>query len=395
MTGVGLGDSRQKLFFLPRRTPTSSPPSSARSSASSGVARSSWPTPPGLARRAHRLSRRDDHGTYLAFGMTMLLALQALINLGVAMGQLPTKGLTLPFISYGGSSLIVDLAAIGVLLSVSRTAKGKPAPRGRPFAHDRGGGTGGHVFPGIAVADALAAACATSTCAGWAPRAASRRGCCPTTPWRFEAMELTGLNGVRGRALSPPSASSPGRARVAYNLLRSNRPHAVLGVGGYAGGPSRPWPRRWHPAAVLEPNAIPGLTNRLLARFVRRAFVTHEETLGAFPRGVAEVTGSPVRRGFLKRMGSDVPTDAPLHVLVVGGSQGARAINAVVPDGRGRARVAGTARHGDAPDRRGEPRRGGRALRGAGGRGRGAGPSSTTSPRRWSARRCWCAARAR
>jgi cell division protein FtsW len=62
----------------------------------------------------------DDYGTYLAFGLSTLFALQALINLAVAMSLLPTKGLTLPFISYGGSSLLVNAMAAGVLLNVSR-----------------------------------------------------------------------------------------------------------------------------------------------------------------------------------------------------------------------------------------------------------------------------------
>ena len=65
----------------------------------------------------------DDYGTYLAFGLSTLFALQALINLAVAMSLLPTKGLTLPFISYGGSSLLVNAMAAGVLLNVSRHVK--------------------------------------------------------------------------------------------------------------------------------------------------------------------------------------------------------------------------------------------------------------------------------
>lgn len=196
-----------------------------------------------------------------------------------------------------------------------------------------GGGTGGHVFPGIAVADALARRVRDLDVLWVGTQRGIEARVLPTTPWRFEAMELSGLNGVRGRALLTALGKLPRAGARAYELLRGNRPHAVLGVGGYAGGPLTAMAAALGvPTAVLEPNAIPGLTNRMLARFVRRAFVTHEETLGAFPRGVAEVTGSPVRRGFLKRMGSDVPTDAPLHVLVVGGSQGARAINAVVPD---------------------------------------------------------------
>ena len=62
----------------------------------------------------------DEYGSYIAFGISLLLGVQALVNLGVAMAILPTKGLTLPFVSYGGSSLLVNGAAMGVLLSVSR-----------------------------------------------------------------------------------------------------------------------------------------------------------------------------------------------------------------------------------------------------------------------------------
>lgn len=78
------------------------------------------------------LQARDDYGMYLAFGISALFGVQALINLGVAMAMLPTKGLTLPFVSYGGSSLLVSAAAMGVLLSVSRGDEERAAPRRSP-----------------------------------------------------------------------------------------------------------------------------------------------------------------------------------------------------------------------------------------------------------------------
>ncbi len=62
----------------------------------------------------------------LAAGITASLTLQALINLGVASGALPTKGLPLPFVSYGGSSLLVSMTMVGVLAGVMRTRKGGP-----------------------------------------------------------------------------------------------------------------------------------------------------------------------------------------------------------------------------------------------------------------------------
>ncbi len=66
------------------------------------------------------LRAADDYGSFLAFGIATLFGVQALTNLCVAMAILPTKGLTLPLISYGGSSLLVNAAAVGVVLSISR-----------------------------------------------------------------------------------------------------------------------------------------------------------------------------------------------------------------------------------------------------------------------------------
>ena len=207
-----------------------------------------------------------------------------------------------------------------------------------------GGGTGGHVFPGIAVADALdrrtrdLSVCWVGTSRGIEARVL------PTTPWRFEPMELSGLNGVRGKKLVEALAKLPPAAAQAWRVLRRERPHVVLGVGGYAGGPIVAMAAAMRiPTAVLEPNAVPGMTNRILSRVVKRAFVTHEETLSAFPAGVGVVTGSPVRRAFLARMASAVPVGGDVSVLVLGGSQGARAINAVMPEAVAKLRAGGLA----------------------------------------------------
>jgi cell division protein FtsW len=77
------------------------------------------------------LEAADDYGTYIAFGLSALISVQVLLNLSVAMAILPTKGLTLPFISYGGSSLLVSAGAIGILLNVSRHRPVTVADEGR------------------------------------------------------------------------------------------------------------------------------------------------------------------------------------------------------------------------------------------------------------------------
>ncbi len=119
--GAGLGGSRQKLFYLPE-------PHTDFILSVLGEEFGFWGVSLVLGLfmlliwRGVRvaLSARDLFGTYLALGATMVIGLQAFVNAGVVMGLLPTKGLTLPFISYGGSSLVVNFACVGLLLSVAR-----------------------------------------------------------------------------------------------------------------------------------------------------------------------------------------------------------------------------------------------------------------------------------
>jgi cell division protein FtsW len=121
LQGTSLGESRQKLFFLPEPhtdfifsvvSEELGLLGSAAVIALFGIL--FWR---GVKAAA---GAPDRGGYYLAMGLTLLLVLQAMINIGVALGCLPTKGVPLPFLSYGGSSLVVNLFALGLLLNVSQ-----------------------------------------------------------------------------------------------------------------------------------------------------------------------------------------------------------------------------------------------------------------------------------
>ncbi len=194
------------------------------------------------------------------------------------------------------------------------------------------GGTGGHVFPGLAVAAELKARKRDVVWLG------TQRGLeARLVPQHGIEIEWITIAGVRGRGVWA-WASAPFRLASAVvealGALRRRRPSAVLGMGGFVAGPGgiAAWLTR-RPLLVHEQNSVAGTTNRLLAPLATRVF---EAFPGSFPRRVrAELVGNPVRRSLTPeqppRQRLLARAAARRRVLVIGGSQGARILNATVP----------------------------------------------------------------
>lgn len=191
------------------------------------------------------------------------------------------------------------------------------------------GGTGGHVFPALAVAQVLRERGHEVVWMGTPDSFESR-----TVPAQGFAMEYVQVGGLRGKSALTLLAAPLRLLRAlwqAWAILSRCQPHAVLGMGGFAAGPGglAAWLRRV-PLVIHEQNAAAGLTNRLLSRLARRVLQAFPDT---FSNG--RTVGNPVRRGFAelpspsRRMGPRAD-DRPC-LLVLGGSQGARALNLRVP----------------------------------------------------------------
>lgn len=127
--GTGIGDGLQKFFFLPEAHNDFIAAIIAEELGAVGIWIMLIVFGVAIARGIKiTLNAKDEFGTYVAFGITILLGVQVLANLAVAMGLLPTKGLNLPFISYGGSALVMSLFSVGVLLNISKGSTGRREP---------------------------------------------------------------------------------------------------------------------------------------------------------------------------------------------------------------------------------------------------------------------------
>jgi UDP-N-acetylglucosamine--N-acetylmuramyl-(pentapeptide) pyrophosphoryl-undecaprenol N-acetylglucosamine transferase len=192
-----------------------------------------------------------------------------------------------------------------------------------------GGGTGGHLFPGLAVArefqrrDSMTEILFVGTEQGIEARVL------PREKFRLETIPVKGLKGRGLRGLTDGVWGIPAGLARSLSILRRFRPDVVIGLGGYASGPFLLAAKlRRHHCAIMEQNLRPGFTNKLLARFVDRIFTSYGGSASYFFGGTVLETGNPVRWRQLP----EVKRSDKFLLLVFGGSAGAHRINVAVID---------------------------------------------------------------
>lgn len=192
-----------------------------------------------------------------------------------------------------------------------------------------GGGTGGHVFMAIALAQEIkrcdpgCEVLFVGTRQGLEARLVEPHG------FRLETVNIGGLNQVRITKALFTLSRLPFTVVQGARIVRRFSPSIIVGVGGYSSGPVVLGGKlAGFPSIVIEPNAYPGLANRLLARWVDGAAIAFEEAAGRFG-AKARLTGIPIRREFFSVAGT-IADQGALRLLVFGGSQGSRPINTLM-----------------------------------------------------------------
>jgi len=194
-----------------------------------------------------------------------------------------------------------------------------------------GGGTGGHLFPGITIAKELKKRFDEIHILFVVGKRKLERDILLRAGFEARSIDVEGIKGkglLRGiMALFKIIVSST----QSLTIMRDFRPHLVIGVGGYSSGPVGLV--AWFlgiPTAIHEQNSFPGLTNRILAPLVKKVFISFEETRRYFKRGNVFLSGNPIRDDLMHIKPSPREVTKRFVILVMGGSQGAKAINRAV-----------------------------------------------------------------
>jgi UDP-N-acetylglucosamine--N-acetylmuramyl-(pentapeptide) pyrophosphoryl-undecaprenol N-acetylglucosamine transferase len=194
-----------------------------------------------------------------------------------------------------------------------------------------GGGTGGHLFPGIAVAEEFLRRDPGNRILFIGTERGLEKRILGSMGFPLRTIPAEGIKG-RGPARAAGALGKiPAGLFASFRILREFDPAIVLGVGGYASGPAVLAARLMGTAtAIAEQNAFPGLTNRILGRFADRIFLSFAASRRWFPEHRTQVTGNPIRAAFLAGKTPAGKSGPRFTVLIFGGSQGAHAINRFV-----------------------------------------------------------------
>lgn len=191
-----------------------------------------------------------------------------------------------------------------------------------------GGGTGGHIYPAIAIAQEYISRGAGRRVVFVGTERGLEKTIVPKAGFPLEFISVGGLKGKGAAELLKNLASLPIGFVHAWKLVGKHRPSVVLGVGGYSSGPVLVAARlRGVPTIIHEQNAYPGLTNRLLAKIVHSVAVAFPHAALGLKRADAVVTGNPIRKEFFQTGNRQPTTDNRKRLLIFGGSQGSHILN--------------------------------------------------------------------
>ena len=195
-----------------------------------------------------------------------------------------------------------------------------------------GGGTGGHLFPAIALAEEFKRRDPNVEITFVGGAGGLEEKIVPKYGYPLKVFNVEGIKRRRGFTRVRALAKAAKSTMEAIGFLKSTRPDAVIGCGSYSSAPVVTAARLLKVrTAILEQNALPGLTNKLLGGFVDRVYISFEESRKFFPGGRTILSGNPVRRDIIRKLEDGRVADK-FTILVFGGSQGATAINAAFLD---------------------------------------------------------------
>jgi UDP-N-acetylglucosamine--N-acetylmuramyl-(pentapeptide) pyrophosphoryl-undecaprenol N-acetylglucosamine transferase len=195
-----------------------------------------------------------------------------------------------------------------------------------------GGGTGGHLFPGIATAEAILENFPHSKVLFISTERQVDSRALQNRPFATAVLKCRPLKGLSGLAKLATAIRLPASLIAAAAIIRRFKPDLVLGVGGYVTGPVILAARLLGVSCCIhEQNSVPGLANRLLGRIVRKVFISLPESAAYFPAGKTVLTGNPVRRELLAAASTHLTKESHRPtLLVLGGSQGAHRVNMLI-----------------------------------------------------------------
>ena len=191
-----------------------------------------------------------------------------------------------------------------------------------------GGGTGGHLYPGIALARALTRNDMDIEISFVGTQKGLEAKVLPQEGFNLKTILSAGLLGKKKIARWVSWCKLPISTAQSMSFLLRKRPGLVVGVGGYASGPLvlSAWVLRI-PILIHEQNCIPGMTNKWLGKIADKIAVSFKDSSAMFPKEKVEVTGNMIREEFCKPKEEFPQNNSPFRVLVLGGSQGAHSIN--------------------------------------------------------------------